>query len=123
MNARGRDEIVNMSSVQSLFARAAAAPCAAAEGGPRMLTRGMCADLAPHGTQVNTIAPGRFAAELTRELVEDPKFWARVSARTPGGSVGETSTSSGVPRSCWQPRRQPRQRSCPVRRRGMTAVL
>ncbi|MDQ2758193.1 MAG: hypothetical protein M3Y71_16840 [Actinomycetota bacterium] len=34
------------------------APYAATQGALEMLTKGMCADLPPHGTQVSALGPG-----------------------------------------------------------------
>jgi gluconate 5-dehydrogenase len=51
MIARGRGKIINICSVQSELARPTIAPYAATKGAVRMLTKGMCADWARHGTQ------------------------------------------------------------------------
>ena len=64
--------------------------------GIAMLTRGMCADLAGSGIQVNALAPGYFATELTRALVDDPEFSAWVAKRTPAGRWGETRELVGT---------------------------
>src|SRR6185312_12401799 len=60
MIPRGRGKIINIASVQSELARPAIAPYTATKGAVRNLTRGMCADWARHGLQVNAIAPGYF---------------------------------------------------------------
>jgi gluconate 5-dehydrogenase len=54
-----------------------------------MLTKGLCADLAPHGIQVNAIAPGYFVTDLTENLAADAEFDAWVRSRTPAGRWGE----------------------------------
>jgi gluconate 5-dehydrogenase len=53
-----------------------------------MLTKGMCADLGPSGIQVNGLAPGYIATELTAPLIADPEFDAWLRARTPAGRWG-----------------------------------
>ena len=58
MIARGRGKIINIASVQSELARPGIAPYTATKGAVKNLTRGMCADWAKHGLQVNAIAPG-----------------------------------------------------------------
>ena len=60
-----------------------------------MLTRGMCADLASYDIQVNALAPGYFATDLTATLVTDPDFTAWVSARTPAGRWGQVEDLMG----------------------------
>jgi len=96
MIPRGRGKIVNIGSVQSSLGRANIAPYAATKGGVSMLTKGMCADLGPHGIQVNALAPGYFATELTQALVDDPEFSAWVEARTPAGRWGNTDELVGT---------------------------
>ena len=96
MVARGSGKIVNVGSVQSRLARPGIAPYSATKGGIAMLTRGMCADLGPHGIQANALAPGYFATELTKALVEDDEFTAWVSARTPAGRWGRVEELVGA---------------------------
>lgn len=95
MVGRGHGKIVNICSVQSELGRAGIAPYAASKGGLKMLTRGMCADLAPHGLQVNALAPGYFDTELTKALVENEDFTAWLAARTPAGRWGRTEELVG----------------------------
>ena len=45
----------------------------ATKGAIKNLTRGMCADWAPLGLQVNAIGPGYFATALNRPLWDDPR--------------------------------------------------
>ncbi|MEJ1976904.1 MAG: SDR family NAD(P)-dependent oxidoreductase [Acetobacteraceae bacterium] len=66
MITRGRGKIINVCSVQSELGRPSIAPYAASKGAVKMLTKGMCADWARHGLQVNGLAPGYFATELTQ---------------------------------------------------------
>ena len=96
MVERGSGKIVNIGSVQSQLGRPGITPYAATKGGIAMLTKGMCADLASSGIQVNAIAPGYFATELTRALVEDETFSAWVGTRTPAGRWGDVSELVGA---------------------------
>lgn len=93
---RGRGKIVNIGSVQSRLGRPGITPYAATKGGIAMLTRGMCADLAGSGIQVNALAPGYFATELTKALVDDAEFSAWLAKRTPAGRWGETHELVGA---------------------------
>ena len=96
MIPRGRGKIVNVCSVQSELARPGTAPYAASKGALKMLTKGMCADWAKHGIQVNGLGPGYFETELTRPLVDDPAFSAWLCARTPAGRWGRVEELGGA---------------------------
>lgn len=96
MVERGSGKIINIGSVQSQLGRPGITPYAATKGGIAMLTKGMCADLAGSGIQVNAIAPGYFATELTSALVGDETFSAWVAARTPAGRWGDVSELVGA---------------------------
>jgi gluconate 5-dehydrogenase len=95
MVPRGRGKIVNICSVQSELARRGTAVYAATKGGLKMLTKGMCADLGPHGIQVNGLAPGYITTELTAPLVADAEFDAWVRTRTPAGRWGNVEDLVG----------------------------
>ncbi|GAB95118.1 gluconate 5-dehydrogenase [Kineosphaera limosa] len=96
MIERGRGKIVNICSVQTELARPGIAAYSATKGALKMLTRGLCADLAVHGIQVNGLAPGYFATELTSALVADKDFTAWVEKRTPAGRWGDVKDLVGT---------------------------
>lgn len=96
MEKRGSGKIINIGSVQSQLARPSITPYSATKGGIVMLTKGLCADLSPLGIQVNAIAPGYFATELTQALVDDEEFSAWVASRTPAGRWGKVEDLGGA---------------------------
>ncbi|GAA4756919.1 SDR family oxidoreductase [Amnibacterium soli] len=96
MQQRGRGKIIHIGSVQFMLGRPGITPYAATKGGIAMLTRGMCADLGPSGIQVNAIAPGYFATDLTAPLVADPDFSDWVERRTPAGRWGRVDELIGA---------------------------
>jgi gluconate 5-dehydrogenase len=96
MASRGRGKIVTVCSVQSEVARPGIAPYAATKGALKMLTKGMCADLAPLGIQVNGLGPGYIETELTAALVADPEFTEWVRGRTPAGRWGRVDDLVGT---------------------------
>ena len=95
MVPRRQGKIVTVCSLQSEVARPGIAPYAATKGALKMLTKGMCADLAPHGIQVNGLGPGYLVTELTADLVADKEFSAWVRGRTPAGRWGEVADLVG----------------------------
>ncbi len=96
MIERGSGKIVNIASVQSLLARQTIAPYSASKGGIAQLTKGMAADLARHGIQVNALSPGYFATEMNRDLVEDEAFTSWLVQRTPAQRWGHFSELDGA---------------------------
>jgi gluconate 5-dehydrogenase len=96
MIARKRGKIINIASVMSELARPTIAPYTATKGAVRNLTRGMCADWAGHGLQINAIAPGFFRTELNKALSDDPQFTAWLEKRTPAGRWGEVDDLVGA---------------------------
>jgi gluconate 5-dehydrogenase len=96
MIPRGRGKIINICSVQSELGRPGIAPYAASKGAVRMLTRGMCADWARFGIQVNGLAPGYFETEMNRALVENAEFSDWLCKRTPAGRWGRVEELGGA---------------------------
>lgn len=89
MIKRGRGKIINIASVQSELARPGIAPYTATKGAVKNLTRGMCADWAKHGLQINAIAPGYFKTPLNQALVDNSDFSQWLENRTPAARWGE----------------------------------
>jgi len=96
MIPRRRGKIINIASVQSELARTNIAPYTATKGAVRNLTRGMCADWAKHGLQINSIAPGYFKTPLNQALVDNPEFSAWLTNRTPAGRWGDVDELVGA---------------------------
>jgi gluconate 5-dehydrogenase len=96
MIPRQRGKIINIGSVQCELARPGIAPYTASKGAVRNLTRGMCADWARHGMQINCIAPGYFNTPLNKALVEDPVFDEWLRKRTPAGRWGRLEDLHGM---------------------------
>jgi gluconate 5-dehydrogenase len=95
MITRRTGKIINVCSLQSDLARPGIAAYAATKGGLKMLTKGLCADLAPYGIQVNAIGPGYVETELTEPLVTDPAFHDWIVSRTPARRWGRVGDLAG----------------------------
>ena len=93
---RQQRKIINICSMQSELGRDTITPYAAAKGAVKMLTRGMCVELARHNIQVNGIAPGYFNTAMTRTLVEDKAFTDWLCKRTPAARWGDPQELVGA---------------------------
>lgn len=89
MMARRAGKIINIGSMQSELGRKTITPYAASKGAVKMLTRSMCAELAEYNIQVNGIAPGYFATDMTEALVNDEAFSSWLYQRTPAARWGK----------------------------------
>lgn len=96
MIVRGRGKIINVCSVNSELGRASIVPYTASKGALKMLTKGMCVELAKHGIQVNGLGPGYFDTELTQALVQNPEFTNWLKQRTPAGRWGNVDELKGA---------------------------
>jgi gluconate 5-dehydrogenase len=96
MIGRGHGKIINICSVLTSVARPTAAPYGAAKAAVANLTRGMAADWAPKGLNINAIAPGYFKTDLNKTLMADPKFNDWVEQRTPQRRWGELNELGGA---------------------------
>jgi gluconate 5-dehydrogenase len=96
MIERKRGKIVHIASLLSELARPTVVPYTAAKGGVRQLTRGMAVELAQHNVQVNAIAPGYFATEMNRALIDNVEFNSWVCKRTPAGRWGQPDELAGL---------------------------
>ncbi|MFZ4831669.1 gluconate 5-dehydrogenase [Rouxiella sp. Mn2063] len=88
MIQRERGKIINIGSIQSELGRDTITPYAASKGAVKMLTRGMCVELARYNIQVNGIAPGYFKTDMTQALVNDKAFSDWLCKRTPAARWG-----------------------------------
>jgi gluconate 5-dehydrogenase len=96
MIPRGHGKIINIASVQSELARPGIAPYTATKGAVKNLTRGMCADWAKHGLQINAIAPGYFKTPLNQALVDSAEFSSWLEKRTPAARWGNVEELIGA---------------------------
>ena len=99
MVKRKRGKIVNLASMYSYFGAGMVPSYGAAKGGIVQLTKAMAVELAPHNIQVNAIAPGWIATEMTALTREHPgyaEFNKRILARTPAARWGEPDEIAGA---------------------------
>jgi glucose 1-dehydrogenase len=88
--------IVNMSSVNAVFAIANQVPYSISKGGISQLTKVMALGLAPYGIRVNAIGPGSIMTDMLASVNDDPAAKNRILSRTPLGRIGEPSEIAAI---------------------------
>jgi glucose 1-dehydrogenase len=88
--------IINMSSVNAVFAIANQVPYSVSKGGVNQLTKVMALSLAPYGIRVNAIGPGSIMTEMLASVNNDPAARNRILSRTPLGRIGDPSEIASI---------------------------
>jgi len=88
--------IVNMSSINAVFALADHVPYTVSKGGVAQLTKAMSLSLAPHGIRVNAIGPGSINTQMLASVADNEEARHKVLSRTPLGRIGEPSEIASV---------------------------
>jgi len=90
MAARKRGKIINIGSMYSYFGSSLVPSYSAAKGAIIQLTKSMAIELAPHGVQVNALAPGWIETDMTAAVrgEELKAMGDAILARTPAGRWG-----------------------------------
>lgn len=92
----GPGSIVNMSSVNAVFAIANQVPYSISKGGVSQLTKVMALGLAPYGIRVNAVGPGSINTDMLARANSDPAANSRLLSRTPLGRIGEPSEIAAI---------------------------
>lgn len=83
--------IINISSVNAVFAIANQVPYSVSKGGINQLTKVMALSLAPHGIRVNGIGPGSIMTKILESVAGNPEAKNTILSRTPLGRIGDPS--------------------------------
>jgi 2-deoxy-D-gluconate 3-dehydrogenase len=93
---RRKGKIINVASMLSFQGGVRVAAYTASKSGLAGLTKLLANEWAPHGINVNAIAPGYFATDNTTALRADTKRNAEILARIPAGRWGEPDDLAGA---------------------------
>jgi 2-deoxy-D-gluconate 3-dehydrogenase len=96
MLAQGQGKIINVASALSFFGGIIVPAYAASKGGVAQLTKALSNEWADRGVNVNAIAPGYMATEMTEALASNPQQEPLISSRIPAGRWGIPDDLRGV---------------------------
>jgi 2-deoxy-D-gluconate 3-dehydrogenase len=96
MLPRRRGKIVNVASLMSFEGGILISSYTASKGAVGQLTKALANEWAPLGINVNAIAPGYMATDLTRPLQEDPTRNPAILTRIPAGRWGRPEDLGGA---------------------------
>jgi 2-deoxy-D-gluconate 3-dehydrogenase len=96
MVERGRGKIVFLASMLSFQGGVTVPSYAASKGGIAQLTKALANEWAPHGVNVNAVAPGYIATDNTRRLREDETRARQILERIPASRWGEPEDVAGA---------------------------
>jgi 2-dehydro-3-deoxy-D-gluconate 5-dehydrogenase len=96
MLTRKRGKIINIASLMSFEGGILVSPYTASKGAVGQLTKALANEWAPQGLNVNAIAPGYIATDLTRPLMEDLSRNPAILARIPAGRWGAPGDLGGA---------------------------
>lgn len=88
MLQRGQGKIVNVASLMSFQGGITVPAYAASKGAVAQLTKALCNEWAGSGVNVNAVAPGYMATDMTAALQNDPVRLEQLSVRIPAGRWG-----------------------------------
>lgn len=95
MLSRKRGKIINIASMYSFFGSGLIPSYSAAKGAVVQLTKSMAIELAPHGIQVNAIAPGWIETDMIAPVHTMP-LNDEILLRTPAGRFGQPEELAGT---------------------------
>lgn len=96
LKERGSGKVINVASLLSFSGGVNAVAYAASKGGVGQMTKAFANELAPHGVNVNAIAPGYFVTDATAALRANPERSAQVFSRIPASRWGDPSDLAGA---------------------------
>lgn len=96
MLPRKRGKIINIASMMSFEGGILVSAYTASKGAVGQLTKALANEWAPHGINVNAIAPGYIATDLTRPLQDDAVRGPAILVRIPAGRWGQPDDLAGA---------------------------
>jgi 2-deoxy-D-gluconate 3-dehydrogenase len=88
--AQGSGKIINIASTSGILGKATLVAYSASKGAVLQFTKALAAEWAGRGVQVNAVAPGAFATNAQRAVLDSPELLARRTRKIPARRMGQT---------------------------------
>jgi 2-deoxy-D-gluconate 3-dehydrogenase len=88
--AQRSGKIINIASTSGILGKATLVAYSASKGALLQFTKALAAEWAGHGIQVNAIAPGAFATDAQRAVLDSPEMLERRTRKIPARRMGQT---------------------------------
>jgi 2-deoxy-D-gluconate 3-dehydrogenase len=88
--AQGSGKIINIASTSGILGKATLVAYSASKGAVLQFTKALAAEWAGRGVQVNAVAPGAFATDAQRAVLDSPELLARRTRKIPARRMGQT---------------------------------
>ena len=96
MKKKGYGKIINIASMCSYFGGQTVPAYSASKGGVMQLTKALSNDWAKFGINVNAVAPGYMATDMTEGVRTNEKRYKDISDRIPMGRWGTPEDMKGI---------------------------
>jgi len=96
MVKRKYGKIINISSLTFFWGGMRVPSYVASKAGVSQFTKAMCNELAPHGININAIAPGYMATDINKDVRSDTAKSAELLSRIPAGRYGHPDDLKGL---------------------------
>jgi 2-deoxy-D-gluconate 3-dehydrogenase len=87
---QGSGKIINIASTSGILGKAMLVTYSASKGALVQFTKALAAEWSSKGVQVNAIAPGAFATDAQRAVLDSPDILERRLRKIPAGRMGES---------------------------------
>lgn len=91
MISAGSGKIINIASTSGILGKAALVAYSTSKGALLQFTKALAAEWAGKGVQVNAIAPGAFATDAQRVVLDSPDLLSRRLRKIPARRMGDTA--------------------------------
>jgi 2-dehydro-3-deoxy-D-gluconate 5-dehydrogenase len=87
--AQGSGKVINVASTSGILGKPILVAYSSSKGAVLQMTKALAGEWAPHGIQVNAIAPGAYETDAQGAVTGDPEILRRRLRKIPAGRMGD----------------------------------